>query len=165
MIQRPQSLCLLVVNTALLIPLFFPLWCKQAQDVPYFYAEKTYYIHAWFLGEQSFGTGTYAIQWFPYCLVGLFFLLAVAIATYELIRYDNRALQIKLGIFNTAVIAVSIGLLLYLTLQEEKHLLPSVAGEYLRLSFLPAIALVSNLLANYFIKKDEALVKAANRMR
>ena len=102
---------------------------------------------------------------FPYALVGLLSFVAVGMATYELFRYDNRGLQLQLGVLNTLVMIVLIGLALYLARQKEAQLLPAVPGKYQPGFFLLIVAMISNLGANHFIRKDEKLVKSADRMR
>ncbi|NJN43252.1 MAG: DUF4293 domain-containing protein [Flammeovirgaceae bacterium] len=44
----------------------------------------------------------------------------------------------------------------------KEHVLP---GEYGLAFWLPAVAMVSNLIANRFIRKDEKLVRDSERIR
>ena len=166
MIQRPQTILLLVVFVSLLITTQCPMWYKSGEpDRPYAEAEKAYCITSWGFEELGPAGGLVNSAAFPYALVGWLALLAAGIAAYEVSRFKNRTMQLHLGLLNTLLIAVMIGLLAYLTVQKDKYLLPDVSGHYTLGPVFPVLALVSNLLANYCIRKDEKLVRAADRMR
>ena len=54
---------------------------------------------------------------------------------------------------------------MYLAMKNETKLLPVVAGQYKLGFILPAIAIVSNLIASRLIKRDEKLVRSVDRIR
>ena len=158
MIQRLQSVFLLSIIAALLTTTLVPIWTKID-------TATTYLINTWcFQAVNAAGEPMNRVL-FPYALVGLLSFMAVGMATYELFRYDNRGLQLKLGMLNTLVMIVLLGLTLYLARQQEAQLLPAVPGKYQPGFFLLIVAMISNLLANHFIRKDEKLVRSADRMR
>lgn len=153
MIQRPQSIFLLVMIITLLTATIVPIWTQAG----------AYHLSAWQLQQVS-DTGE-LLHRMPYALLGVCCWLAAIIALYELFRYDNRGLQLKLGTLNNLLVLAMLISILYLTRQKAALLLVSAPGKYQAGFFLLIIALASNLLANHFIKKDEKLVRSADRMR
>ena len=131
MIQRPQSIFLLIVISALLALAFISTERGQAADVL----------------EVSSGN-----IFLPYLLMSMLSLIAAGVAMCVLLRYNHRGLQHRLGILNTLLMVVLMGLAIYFAMQNTALLLCAVAS-------------VSNWLANYYIRKDEKLIKSAERMR
>jgi drug/metabolite transporter (DMT)-like permease len=92
------------------------------------------------------------------------------VAFYSLSQFRNRLTQIKLGALNSLLMAGVLGLILYFSRQGE-DMLPqtnqSAAGfeNYEIGFFLVIIAMICNILANRFIRRDEKLVRSADRMR
>ncbi len=138
MIQRPQSIFLLMVISALLAVARISTACVRA------------------VGVADIPFGRIFLSWL---FTGLLSLVATGIAMYALLRYDRRRLQLRLGVLNAFVLAILLGLSLYLLIQGQKD------TQILVGLLLPAVALVSNLLANHYIRKDEKLVKNADRIR
>ncbi len=160
MLQRPQSVCLLAIVTTMIAMALLPIWVKSDTATVHFYV-----MNAWCFRKIGSEGKLLNVVYFPYALVGILALTSAGIAAYEVFKYDNRATQLKLGLLNALVLIATVGLLLYMIIQQEKHLLPEVSGKYKLGFLLPAIALASNLLANRFIQKDEKLVRSTNRMR
>ncbi|HAN49510.1 MAG TPA: hypothetical protein DCQ08_00445 [Amoebophilaceae bacterium] len=138
MIQRPQSIFLLMVISALLAVVLISAACVRA------------------VGAAGIPFGRIFLPWL---FAGLLSLIATGIAMYALLRYDRRRLQLRLGILNAYVLVILLGLSLYLSTQRQKE------TQLLMSCLLLAIALASNLLANRCIRKDEKLVKFSERMR
>ncbi len=129
MVQRPQSVLLLIVIGTLLVVGFMGVVHVQAVDT----AARP-------LGHTLL------------LLTSVLSLLAAGIAVYALLRYDNRELQYRLGSLNFWFTALLIGLTMYL----PTHTMASL---------LCIVAFLSNGLANRYIKKDDRLVRAADRIR
>jgi len=91
--------------------------------------------------------------------------LAAAVAVYSIFRYDDRLLQMKLGALNSLLMGSMIGVIMYFVFHAEKIILPQVQGNYLFAFYLGISGLMFNLLANRFIRKDDKLVKSADRLR
>lgn len=100
-------------------------------------------------------------------------ILAVAsalVAFYSISRFKNRLLQIKLGALNSLLMAGVLVAILLLSRQGEK-LVTSIQenasgfAEYQTGFYLVVAAMICNLLANRFIRRDESLVRSADRMR
>ncbi|MCU0318031.1 MAG: DUF4293 domain-containing protein [Amoebophilaceae bacterium] len=124
MLQRPQSIFLLVTVMALLIMIWAPVWPKEEVGVQ--------------LGS-----------WLCH--------IALGIAVYALISYRNRRLQVRLGLYNTLILIGLMGFTYYPVTQQ--------AAKGFLICSLPTIAFASNLLASWYIRKDERLIKDAARIR
>lgn len=153
MIQRIQSIFLLTMTIVLPTATAMPIWSQPG----------ALHLNAWQLLEEH-STGALAHH-IPYALIGMGCWLAAMVAFYELLRYDNRSLQLKLGMLNNLLVSAVLFSILYLTSQPTPQMLERAPGKYQLGFFLLIIALVSNLLANYFIRRDEKLVRSADRMR
>ncbi|MEL7021482.1 MAG: DUF4293 domain-containing protein [Bacteroidota bacterium] len=94
----------------------------------------------------------------------VFFGIAGLLAIIDIFLYNNRPLQIRLGMF--AFIANIIGLILgiFLFFNDMQHIGTENIDDGLG-AYLPVIAGVLLLLAIRFIRKDEKLVRSADRLR
>lgn len=94
----------------------------------------------------------------------VFFGIAGALAIIDIFLYNNRQLQIRLGIF--AFIANIIGLILgiFLFFNDMQKISTDNIDDGFG-AYLPIIAGVLLLLAIRFIRKDEKLVRSADRLR
>jgi hypothetical protein len=91
--------------------------------------------------------------------------VAVVISVLSILSYKNRPRQILLNLINSLLIAIATVAAALLISDAEKILLPSEKGSFQIGLFLPVIALICNMLANRFIRKDENLVRSADRIR
>ena len=100
------------------------------------------------------------IEFFPYTFVSILALLACGIAIYEITQFKKRLLQIKLGAFNALFMG---GTLVLMTVFVDNN--GGSIQQTLLPYYFPIVALIANILANRFIRKDERLVRSADRMR
>jgi hypothetical protein len=148
MIQRKQSLFLLAVAIIAIIQFFLP-----------------------------FQTFTMADKSFPICLMpgcsadvmgsniyfALIFNIIILILSMSIVfLYKNRVLQYKLTNLLVVFNIFLVGLFFILSYNKEGG---PEAISYQIGSFLPIISAVFAYLAAYFIKKDEQLVRSADRIR
>ena len=159
MIQRVQSLFLVGVVACLGVGLFFPIWQKMDEtDTSGAILEAT-------------STKIYSVdepiivEFFPTAILGVLLIVGMLVAVLEIFQYRNRLKQMKLGAVNSLVIAAFLGLAVYFTFSMEKLVTIAGEGNYELGMYLPAGALICNLLANRFIRKDEALVRSVDRIR
>jgi hypothetical protein len=91
--------------------------------------------------------------------------LGIALALVAIFLFRNRALQIRLGymIIITAILLPIVAFWLFTN--ESAHIDPNVIVHDEMGMFLPGGAILFGALANYFIKKDERLVKSMDRLR
>ncbi len=152
--QRKQTVFLAIAIACLVGMIFFPVW--EAKD------ETT----RWVLYPLYYGvkTGdTNSIVYFPYSIIAILGIAAATISTIEIGKFENRLLQLKLGALNSLFMAGCMGSAAYLAIKliQANH----VSGNYGVSLFFPAVAMVCNMIANRFIRKDENLVKDSNRLR
>jgi len=101
----------------------------------------------------------------PVFLIAIVALLSAVVAVYEIFQFRNRFGQLKLGMVNLLLIVAVFGLQFYFSNQGEAALNPKLEGQFQPAFYLPTLALMLNLLANRFIRRDEQLVRSADRLR
>jgi Domain of unknown function (DUF4293) len=158
MLYRPQSIFLVITIIALCLMVLMPTWSKEVR-IPGLQPGQETSADLYTRGEFSHGS---PVSIMPSLLVLLgrsLNLIAVLVAIYGLFRYDNRVVQIKVGLLNAFVLAILLGSALYLSIQRQEE-------TRLRMDcLLLAVALISDLLANHYISKDEKLIKSTDRIR
>lgn len=159
MIQRIQSIFLLIVSASMISMLFFQTWQKSDASTgrnviitPIYSLDKT-------MDQDAVMTT------FPYAIVGMLVLVSAIIALLEIFKYKNRLIQIKLGALNALLISASLVVTMFLIYDIQNSFAPNIYGEYKYGIYLPVIALIFNLLANRFIRRDEKLVRSVDRLR
>lgn len=158
MLQRIQTVFLLLVIILMGMALFLPLWTHMGEGTDIYY-KLTPFLY------ESFDTtlGQPVHVYFPYAIVGILAIASIIIAIIEVTRYSNRLLQMKLGALNSLLMAGTMCLGVYFAteLMEEE----AVTGGFGAGLFLPAAAMICNIIANRFIRKDERLVRSVDRIR
>ncbi|MBL3654570.1 DUF4293 domain-containing protein [Fulvivirga sediminis] len=159
MLQRIQTVFLLLVVLLMLLTLIFPMWVYHAPD-----SDKGIMLTAFYLVTNN-GLEQASKEYFPYILIGCFAILSVIIGIIEISRFKNRLLQIKLSALNSLLIFCTLGLSFWLGkgVMESEQIQNS--WTYGIGSFLPVGAMLFNVLANRFIRKDERLVRSVDRIR
>ena len=166
MIQRIQTIFLLLVALCMGLMFGFPVWEKislaQNQAVQVDAYQLTHYT---FTGTNNDVVAEVLHKnslWYIALLAGL----SVIVALFAIFQYRNRTLQIKLGALNALLIGGTLIACTLATFQGDK-LIANAEGEghYMTGFWLPAAALFFNLLANRFIRRDELLVRSADRFR
>ena len=137
MIQRIQTLYLFLAFVVTgILPFLFPLW-NMTDGKDYFFMQNQFYI----------------------ILLGL----STTLSLVSLVSYKKRQNQFVMGRLNMILNLILLGLFVYRSL--------NISGETVLVSekgigmFLPIVAIVLLVLANKAIKKDEDLVKSADRLR
>jgi len=151
MIQRIQSVYLLLVTALLASNIFLPVGSfLDKSGVAYPFTPLNVNI-------PSAG-----LNYTPWGLLSLLVLAAlVALATIFL--YKNRKLQIRMCVFNTLIMAgYYIVFLLFMLLSKASSL---ASFQFAFGLCIPVIAIILNYLAIRAIRKDEDMVKAADRLR
>lgn len=164
MIQRVQTLFLAGVAISMFMVLFFPIWQKFNADgsrhVLLTAMSMTEYDKAVEVGEPA----PVRESGFPIAIAILSVAAAIT-ASYSIFQYGNRLTQIKLGALNSLFMAATLGIIVY-SQTVGSDWIPEVEGGDFQLGFfLPMIGLVLNIMANRFIKRDEDLVRSADRLR
>jgi drug/metabolite transporter (DMT)-like permease len=146
----------------MILSIIFPSWQKAGNQVG-----EIVTLNAVSLEHVQDGTVANST---PTFYIAILAVASALVAFYSLSQFKNRLTQIKLGALNSLLMAGVLGLILYFSRQGEE-MLPqtnqTAAGfeNYELGFFLVIIAMVCNILANRFIRRDENLVRSADRMR
>ena len=157
MIQRIQSVFLGLIAILMTLFLFLPIWTKMDKD-----SGIELLVNS--LGmKQMKGETVITEQAAIHIFLSGF--CAVVVSVISLLSYRHRSRQILLGLINSLLIAIATVSAALLINSSEQIILPNERGSFQIGLFLPVISLVLNMLANRFIRKDENLVRSADRIR
>ena len=157
MIQRIQSVFLLLLALSMLSMLALPLWHKTDALT---HQELT--LTAFNFAAVGLTLPTLPA---PVWLIAALALAVAAVAAYEIFQFRSRFSQLKLGLLNLLLITATFGAEFYFSNHGERLLNPKLEGQNQPAFYLPLLALALNLLANRFIRRDEQLVRSADRLR
>jgi len=152
--QRKQTIFLALSGACMILMIFFPAWKAVDGGI-----EKVLFPLHYSVLDQ----GEKVTVYFPYALSAILAVAAATIAFMEIGKYENRLTQIKMGALNSLVMAGSLGSLVYFATQLIKT--NQVAGQYGLSIWLPAGAMLFNMIANRMIRRDEKLVRDSDRIR
>ena len=147
--QRIQTVFLVLAVVALLFSLVQPIWYYSG-DSGTITLTPFYFLH-----EDSY-------QYFPYSLVAIFSIASITLAITSIRKYKNRMLQMKLGALNSLCLVGVVGVSVYFATQLIGEF---QGGSYGPGLYLPVVAVLCNLVANFFIRRDERLVRNSERLR
>ena len=158
MLQRIQTLLLAVVAIAMLVTTALPIWEKSSAALN----EKvtlTSYALEYFKGTVSVSSENTMV-------IVILAIISACIAAFSITQYKKRMLQMTLGLINSILIAVVLGYTFYQVFKVGIPMFePENQGSYGTGFFSTVLAMLSNMIANRFIRRDEMLVKSADRMR
>ncbi|TDB60458.1 DUF4293 domain-containing protein [Arundinibacter roseus] len=158
MLQRIQSLFLAITTLGMGGFIALPIWQKIATD-----GVQEASMTAFYLTHQTTAVQSTVLPVFY--LAGMAALVAV-LSAFAIFKYRNRLLQSALCAVNSIFMTVILAATVYQTFYKAaKWFDPEVTGDYLTGFYALVIAMLANVLANRFIRRDERLVKESNRMR
>jgi len=152
--QRVQTIFLLLLGALMLTTVFLDYWRQQQ-------------------GNQSTTLNAFELKHVrqqaevaskPVFYIAGLAIISAILAFYSLTRFRNRLLQIKLGALNSLLMAGVLGLIMLFSNQGDQYI-QGQQGEFLPGTYLPMGAMICNLIANRFIRRDENLVRSADRLR
>lgn len=157
MIERIQTLLLALVFLCMAGVLFFPAWKKENPG-----KKELTVINAY---EMKYEKESNILKKVSLFYVGGLAVLIGLIAVFSIFQYKKRVFQLKLGLFNSLLLSALLVLLVFQIMKGEETFPEPKYGKYLTGFYLPIAALIINLIANRFIRRDEELVRSADRMR
>ena len=152
--QRIQTVFLLIAIISLILSFFFPVW---TYNDPLGQQHRLFALH-YTVTENNVPNTVYL----PYAITAILAAAAITIAIIEIGKYKNRVLQMKLGALNSLFMAGAIASAVIFSNQLIKTY---NGGGYGLALWLPGVAVLCNLLANRFIRRDEKLVRESDRLR
>jgi hypothetical protein len=153
MIQRPQSIFLLIIILAeILVLSLLNIWSNVSSEGDILLVT---------VSEYSINGNLQQYLWISMGLV----LISLGLTSFILFSYKNRLRQMLLGMINSMFIAGSVGYLFYIIFKVVPVVETNPSGQYEWGFYALVIALLANMVANRLIRRDEMLVQSSNRMR
>ena len=155
MIQRIQSLLLLISAAVLSVCFFKPAWEATSNG-------SNYSVNSFALTVSKDAIPTEKSLIYISILLGL----SIAITLFVIFKYNNRKLQLRLNMMNTLLICM-VEVFYFWNIREAKlNIGAAEFTEHFGLAFfMPLIALLLCIFAGKRIQKDEALVRSVDRIR
>ncbi len=158
MLQRLQTVFLLIVVAAMSSFISLSIWEKSSATL-----QQKVVLNAFHLTHTQ-DTKVVAQQGNIY--IAIIAGVAILLAVFSITQFKNRVLQMTLGAINSAVIATALGLSFYTIFKVGIPMFePAEQGAYGFGFYATVLALIANMIANRLIRRDEMLVRAADRMR
>lgn len=155
MLQRIQSVFLVITAIAIGVFLGTNSYIKVISPTEKV-AVNPYHVY-----HQS---GQMALFDKPIYYVAILAGLALFLSVYSIFQYKNRLRQILFVALNSLLIGSAMAVSMY-HIQNDAIPIGPGEGSFSIGSWAAGVALLSNWLANRFIRKDEKMVKDADRMR
>jgi len=159
MIQRVQSVFLLLVAIAMVTSTLSPIWLQVDPMQTQSMEMTAWYTTVKDIPQQNIISKTENIY------IGILALLTAAIAIFSLLQYKNRKKQLLLNMVNALLMGLTLGFAVYTSYKANENFNPAVGGAFLIGFYSIVFGLILNLIANRFIRKDEMLIRSVDRIR
>jgi len=150
MIQRIQSLYLLIAGIIVLVMYKMPVAVFTGSDL-------IYNLYACHILHPS--TGASVINVVPMAVLPV---LSMFLSFFALLKFKNRSFQMKLGKLNIIVLVALLAVQVIYFIRIEQLIGEGNPGFS---AIVPLVSILLILMANKAIKKDDNLVKSADRIR
>jgi len=157
MLQRIQTLFLFCAFAATLACFFLPFWNYIGTNPDY-----TYQLSLFKVKLISGNSQLLTISTLPIIVLSS---VSGLLSVISLFYYKKRIMQMKINNFNllfTLILTVTVFLWIPYMISEA---IPEAVSQWQAGLISPLLTIVFLLLANIFIRKDENLVKSADRLR
>ena len=158
MLQRIQTVFLMLVALLMLLTLFLPVWTLRGEN-----GEIVQQLMAMKLIEFGSTDQSNIEVHFPYAYMAICAVISAIIAIVSISKFKDRLMQMRLGALNSLFMAGALACGAYFSTELMKAV--GASGNFGLGLFLPGIAMMFNMLANRFIRKDDRLVKSVDRIR
>jgi len=159
MLQRIQTLFLAIVTLGMSGMIALPIWNKISSD-----ATQSAHLTALKLVHQQGISAAVMPVWYLAILGGIVAIIAV----FAITKYKNRLLQSGLCAVNSILMTIIVGLIMYFIFGKAKNFFDvelASTGEFTFGFYALITAMLANVLANRFIRRDEKFVRSQERMR
>lgn len=156
MLQRIQSLLLLLSGIGMVVFLGTNSWEKSGSE------GSQVIVNPYHVVELK---GTLAVQDHPVYYIAVLAVLAAGVSFFSIFQYKNRVRQMLLVALNSLFMGLAIGLTIYQIKYVAMPMGETGEGTFGIGVWAGFFALLSNWVANRAIRRDEKLVKDADRMR
>ncbi len=165
MIQRVQTIFLMLIALCMGLMLAYYIWGELIPDqnrVISFSAFKMEVIDT--QGTLQNVSDDVVVDSQNTWYIGALAILSVITAMFSIFMFKNRLTQMKLGALNSLFMVATLAIS-YLHINRFEKIFPETVGQTQLGFFLPVAAMLLNMIANRFIRKDEKLVKSVDRIR
>ena len=162
MLQRIQSVFLLISAIVMVSILFLPMWNMfnaDAMEAVKLDAFKLSYVSVSSGGAETL-ISSKDTHW-----IAVLALAAASVALISIFSFKNRLRQMQLNTLNSLLMGGCLIMTYFYSTKGAVVLGVDGAGNYQVGFFVIAVALLCNSLGNRFIRKDEKLVRSADRIR
>ena len=160
MIQRIQTLFLFLVIIAMGVTIGMPLWEQMQTNSG---TGDSWNLTAFAL--NNFDASGEMIQSSSKWYIGTLAAFAGLLSLISIFQYANRGRQMLINMLNSLVMVGLVVAVFLTTNGINTEINAQEAGTYQIGFWAILVAMVSNMLANRFIRKDEALVRSVDRIR
>ena len=158
MLQRIQTVLLALVAIAMLAVTALPMWEKSSVTL-----NETVKLTSFALEHFK---ATTSVSSSNTIVIAILAIISACIAAFSITQYKKRMLQMTLGLANSILIAIVLGYTFYQVFKVGIPMFePDNQGSYGAGFIAAVVAMLCNMIANRFIRRDEMLVKSADRMR
>jgi len=161
MIQRIQTIFLILFIGSLISSFFFPVWQKIEFKES---NEKVATIVTGYISSSVYEENNEAIVYYNFYESSILILCCI-MAIYSILSFKNRLTQIKIGTFNSFFTSLIIFNFLYDIFYNKLYININDKISFLFSFYLIFLAIFFNFLSNRFIRKDELLINESNRIR
>jgi len=162
MIQRIQSVFLFLVVVLGIVIFLFPIatFYSNTSIVSFYLCHLSDLSHDPF--EEMSGSGQQANWLYPLAL-SVLQIVIVLITLISIFKFKKRLLQIRLNYLSIFLTVLLVGGIFYFSTTLEESF--NTQAQYGIGGIFPLVSIILLFLANNFIKKDERLVRSADRLR
>ncbi|MBX7125605.1 MAG: DUF4293 domain-containing protein [Cyclobacteriaceae bacterium] len=154
--QRFQTVLLALVALCMVVGIFLPIWQGVEES------GATVKLFALHLSRTD--NGVSSPNYFPYAATGILMIAAATLAIFEIRRYENRVLQIKIGMLNTLILTAAIATAYFFVNEQISHFEGSSQQVGLTVYIIFG-GVFCNWLSIRLIRRDEKLVRDSDRIR
>ncbi|MFN8346035.1 MAG: DUF4293 domain-containing protein [Spirosomataceae bacterium] len=157
MLQRIQTFFLALVAAGMVGMITLPIWDKVSSD-----ATQSAHLTALRLTHRQGITSSVNPVWYLALLGGI----VAGVAIFAIFQYKNRLLQSGICAANSILMTILTGLIMYFIFGRANDFFePTVSGTFGLGFYSLVLAMLANVLANRFIRRDEKFVRSQERMR
>ena len=162
MLQRIQSVFLFFAVVLGIVIFLFPIatFYSDTDFIKFFLCSVRDYAPDPF--NEMTATGQAANWLYPLAL-SILQLVIVLITVMSIFKFKKRMLQIRLNYLSIFLTVLLVGGIFYFSTTLEESF--STQAQYGIGGIFPLVSIILLFLANIYIKKDERLIRSANRLR
>ena len=148
-----------LVAVAMLLVLIFPIWHQVNPS-----QTQMASLDAWNLTIVEVATGE-IVESSSKIVIAILAFVSMGLALFSIFQYKNRTRQMFLNMMNSLAMVINVGIIIWFSHNANEMINPQVNGAFVIGFWAIFAGMIMNLLANRFIRKDEALVRSVDRIR